>query len=64
MQRLRARGHAILLVEQNLELARSVADTVYVLSAGQFVFQGTPADLAQAAQVLDQHLGVAGATID
>ena len=61
MQRLRARGHAILLVEQNLELARSLADTVYVLSAGQFVFQGTPADLAAATQVLDQHLGVAGA---
>jgi branched-chain amino acid transport system ATP-binding protein len=61
MQRLRARGHAILLVEQNLELARSVADTVYVLSAGQFVVQGTPADLAAATQVLDQHLGVAAA---
>jgi branched-chain amino acid transport system ATP-binding protein len=61
MQRLRARGHAILLVEQNLELARSVADTVYVLSAGRFVFQGTPADLAAATQVLDQHLGIAAA---
>jgi branched-chain amino acid transport system ATP-binding protein len=64
MQRLRARGHAILLVEQNLELARSVADTIYVLSSGHFVFQGTPADLAKATQVLDQHLGVAGATIN
>jgi branched-chain amino acid transport system ATP-binding protein len=61
MRRLRARGHAILLVEQNLELALSVADEVYVLSAGQFVFQGAPADLANATQVLDQHLGVSGA---
>jgi len=61
MRRLRARGHAILLVEQNLELALSVADEVYVLSAGQFVFQGAPADLANAAQVLDQHLGISGA---
>jgi len=64
MQRLRARGHAILLVEQNLELARSVADTIYVLSGGQFVFQGTPADLARATQVLDQHLGVAATAIN
>ena len=61
MRRLRARGHAILLVEQNLELALSVADEVYVLSAGQLVFQGAPADLANAPQVLDQHLGVSGA---
>ena len=40
MQRLRARGHAILLVEQNLELALSVADEVYVLSSGRFRVSG------------------------
>jgi branched-chain amino acid transport system ATP-binding protein len=60
MRRLRERGHAILLVEQNLELALSVADEVYVLSAGRFVFQGTAAALASETQVLDQHLGVSG----
>ena len=60
MRRLRARGHAILLVEQNLELALSVADEVYVLAAGQFVFRGAPAELANATQVLDQHLGISG----
>ena len=59
MQRLRSLGQAILLVEQNLQLALSAADDVYVLSAGQFVFQGTPAALANETQVLDQHLGVA-----
>jgi branched-chain amino acid transport system ATP-binding protein len=63
MRRLRDRGHAILLVEQNLELALSVADEVYVLSAGRFVFQGTPAALRNEAQVLDQHLGIAGKTL-
>jgi branched-chain amino acid transport system ATP-binding protein len=63
MRRLRERGHAILLVEQNLELAMSVADQIYVLSSGRFVFQGTAAALANATQVLDQHLGVAGAKL-
>jgi len=58
VQRLKARGHAILLVEQNLRLALSVADDVYVLSAGQFVFQGTAEELAAEKDVLDQHLGV------
>jgi branched-chain amino acid transport system ATP-binding protein len=61
MRLLRARGHAILLVEQNLELALSVADEVYVLSAGRFVFQGAPANLAKATHILDQHLGISGA---
>ena len=58
MQRLRSLGHAILLVEQNLQLALSVADDVYVLSAGQFVFQGTPRPWRSETQILDQHLGV------
>jgi ABC-type branched-subunit amino acid transport system ATPase component len=34
-----------------------------VLSSGRFVFQGTAAALANATQVLDQHLGVAGAKL-
>jgi branched-chain amino acid transport system ATP-binding protein len=60
MRRLRERGHAILLVEQNLELAMSVADEIFVLSSGRFVFQGTAAALANATQILDQHLGISG----
>jgi branched-chain amino acid transport system ATP-binding protein len=63
MQRLRERGHAILLVEQNLEVALAVADQVYVLTAGRFVFQGTPTALAHETQVLDQHLGVSAAAL-
>jgi ABC-type branched-subunit amino acid transport system ATPase component len=37
----------------------AVADYVYVVSAGRFVFHGTPQALAAATDVLDQHLGVA-----
>ncbi len=61
VQRLRARGHAILLVEQNLQLALSVADHVYVLASGQLVFEGTSEQLSQAQDVLNQHLGVSAA---
>jgi ABC-type branched-subunit amino acid transport system ATPase component len=43
-----------------LELALSVADEVYVLSAGRFVFEGMAAALAKETRVLDQHLGVSG----
>lgn len=63
IKRLKARGHAILLVEQNLQLALSAADDVYVLSAGRFVFNGTAAALSNDRDILDQHLGVAGGKV-
>ena len=58
MLRLRSEGHAILLVEQNLALAMAVADRIYVLSSGSFVFQGTPSELSSNPEILDAHLGV------
>ena len=54
-----AHGHAILLVEQNLALALSVADSIYVISSGQFVFRGTPEELSRSPEILDSHVGVA-----
>jgi branched-chain amino acid transport system ATP-binding protein len=61
MKKLRQHGHAVLLVEQNFALAMAVADYLYVVSAGRFVFEGTPAQLERSPEVLDQHLGVAQA---
>ncbi len=60
MRRVRASGHAVLLVEQNLALALAVADHVHVVASGRFVFGGAPRELAAATAVLEQHLGVAG----
>ncbi len=58
MRGLRLSGHAILLVEQSLALAMSVADRIYVISSGRFVFRGTAAELTRDARVLDHHIGV------
>jgi branched-chain amino acid transport system ATP-binding protein len=60
MKTVRDHGHAILLVEQNFGLAMAVADRIHVLTSGRFVFGGTPAELAHATEILDQHVGVAG----
>ncbi len=59
MRRLRDSSLSILLVEQNLQLALSVADSIYVISSGSFVFHGTPAELSARKDILDSHLGVA-----
>lgn len=42
---LKRAGMTILLVEQNARFAESVADTVCIMSNGQIVFRGTPAEL-------------------
>ncbi|HEY7013177.1 MAG TPA: ABC transporter ATP-binding protein [Streptosporangiaceae bacterium] len=55
---LRRGGLSIFLVEQNYGLAIDLADTVYILSNGQVVWQGSPGELESAAQVRETHLGV------
>jgi branched-chain amino acid transport system ATP-binding protein len=56
---LKRSGLSILLVEQNLALALSVADRVHVLSRGQIVHSGTPAELMGTDDVKTRYLGVA-----
>jgi branched-chain amino acid transport system ATP-binding protein len=55
---LKGEGLSILLVEQNLPLALSVADTVHVLSRGQIVHSGTPEGLMADADIKSRYLGV------
>ena len=45
IRRLKQEGIAVLLVEQNSELALSIADRVYVLDRGTIVFAGEAATL-------------------
>jgi branched-chain amino acid transport system ATP-binding protein len=56
--RLKAEGLGMLLVEQNLPLALRVADRIYVMSKGEIVYQGTPAELAAAEDVKRHYLGI------
>ena len=59
LTRLRGRNHSVLLIEQNLGLATAVADEIYVLSSGRVVFRGTPAEFANAGDILEAHFGIA-----
>jgi branched-chain amino acid transport system ATP-binding protein len=56
---LRREGLSILLVEQNLPLALSVADRVHILSRGQIVHSATPTELMASEEIKSRHLGVA-----
>ncbi len=49
---------AIVLVEQNVELALSVATRVLVMSAGQVVFDGSTDEFAQARNIQEKYIGI------
>ncbi|MDA8236146.1 MAG: ABC transporter ATP-binding protein [Clostridia bacterium] len=55
---LKKMGVSILLVEQNINMALKIADSVFVLNKGQVVFSGTPKELVDNTEVQSQYLGV------
>ena len=57
IQRLHKAGTTILLVEQNAQMALSVADRAYVLETGKISLSGTGAELAASDQVRKAYLG-------
>jgi branched-chain amino acid transport system ATP-binding protein len=56
--RLKQEGQSILLVEQNVNLAFSLADDVVLLNTGHVVFAGAAADVRNDHALISQHLGV------
>ena len=54
---IRRRGATVLLVEQNANMALSVADRGYVLETGNLLVSGKPADLWNDPQVRAAYLG-------
>jgi branched-chain amino acid transport system ATP-binding protein len=58
ISRLRDEGLSILVVEQNLPMALSIADRVYVMNKGKIVFEGAPDFLRAQEAVMHQYLGV------
>jgi branched-chain amino acid transport system ATP-binding protein len=58
LQKLKAQGFSILLVEQNTTLALGVADDVVILNTGRIVYDGLAEDAQNQPELLHAHLGV------
>jgi len=56
--RLKAEGQSIVLVEQNIKLAFSLADEVVILNTGRVAFAGPVAAVRDNESLITQHLGV------
>ena len=58
LRQLKARGIAVLLIEQKLTIALDVSDRCYVMGHGSVVFEGTPGELRQASSIRREWLEV------
>ncbi len=60
--KLKERGAAILLVEQNARAALQIADRGYVMENGVCVIEASSAELRADARVVESYLGLSGAS--
>ena len=58
VERVKAAGQSILLIDKNVRALTRVADTHYVLEKGRIVWTGTSAELARREDVQHRYLGV------
>jgi branched-chain amino acid transport system ATP-binding protein len=58
-QALKVSGVPLFLVEQNVRLALTVADDVFIIERGEIVYQGEPQQLASDHEIKRKYLGVA-----
>ncbi|HLR13042.1 MAG TPA: ABC transporter ATP-binding protein [Burkholderiaceae bacterium] len=58
-QQLAEQGRSIILVEQNVAAALSMATRCYLLNTGHMVFEGTAQELQSQPQIMSRYLGAA-----
>ncbi len=54
---MRARGITIVMVEHNMDLVMTIADRVLVMDYGQYLFEGSPAEVQAHPDVIAAYLG-------
>ena len=63
IQKIRASGVTILLIEHVMQAVTSLAERVYVLNQGRMIAEGTPTEIAENSQVVEAYLGHGAAKV-
>jgi branched-chain amino acid transport system ATP-binding protein len=63
IKKIRASGVTVLLIEHVMQAVTSLAERVYVLNQGRMIAEGTPAAIAENAQVVEAYLGHGAAKV-
>lgn len=58
VETIEVEGTTVFLVEQNVDMALSLADHVYIMDDGRVVHEGTPDEIRAAEEEIEQYLGV------
>jgi branched-chain amino acid transport system ATP-binding protein len=58
LERLRAGGQSILLIDKNVQALTRIADRHYIIERGRVVWSGSSADLARALDIQRRYLGI------
>jgi branched-chain amino acid transport system ATP-binding protein len=58
LERLRANGQSILVIDKNVKSLSRIADRHYIIERGRVVWVGTSRELAQAPDIQHRYLGI------